>query len=278
MHHTRRVLITGASSGIGLATAQLFAEHGWQVIACSRNAADIPPHPTIRVMTMDISAAASVEACFDILQKEGLHIDVLINNAGYGLRQSFTSMHEKDIADMFETNVFGTMRVTRAWLSSGKPHTQRTVITVGSFAGYMGMQSYSAYCATKHALEGWSESLAYDLASQAVTVKIVEPLNVVDTNFFQSDQFRAHEPVGKTVLPKLKAHDVAHTLVRAATDGKKQFRYIVARGLAMRAMRILHGVFPEIAMRLMHIRYRRLSADSGARIYTSEAGCEHNKP
>jgi short-subunit dehydrogenase len=271
MTQLRRVLITGASSGIGFAAAELFAEKGWHVIACTRHGEGHPAHPAIRALAMDVDDASSVEDCFRTLQHEGLNIDVIVNNAGHGLRLPFESMSDEEVLGMFQTNVLGTMRVTRAWLAS-EPKRGSVLINVGSLAGHMGMLYHSVYCATKHALEGWSESLAYELEPLGIAVKLVEPMGRVSSSFQAKasalEQDRtiplAHEAryrayalkVAKAPSP-LTSRDIAQDIYEAATDGSTALRRYRWPGFSVRAQCIIRRMLPSYALRLMALRYRR---------------------
>ncbi len=272
MTPNRSVLITGASSGIGFAAARLFARRGWHVIACTRTGTGHPEHPGIRGMRMDVDVPQSVDACFRTLRDDDTVPDVLVNNAGWGLCLPFEAMDEAEIAAMFQTNVFGTMRVTRAWLSALGPDRAGTVITVGSLAGEVGLAYHSAYCATKHAVEGWSESLRHEVGHTGIAVKIVEPLGRTATGFFRKAAVRERGREGTSrdakrhrlyaarqeYLPaSLTAEDVAETIARAATDGTSRSRYIVWRKPSERIFLLLHRLAPSLADRVRALRAAR---------------------
>lgn len=267
----KTVLITGASSGIGYATALMFAERGWHVIACSRTGDGHPLHAAIRGCKMDVALPSSVEECFEMFKKEQLMIDVIVNNAAVLLRLPHAMMTEADTLDMFQTNVLGPIRIARGWHAcNGKG----VLINVGSLAGYMGMLYHSTYCATKHALAGWSEALSYELEARGVTVKIVDPLSRVDTLFtdkaakeeqrrmtpVEEKHFQAYSASIKKSHSLLSAQQVAEVIWRAATDGKKTLHYTVCSSIAMRVMYALYRVAPGVVHRFMMKRYARLSA------------------
>lgn len=266
------ILITGTSSGIGRETALLFAEHGWQVIACTRDGQEHPAHSQIRGMAMDIDSAASIDACFDTLQKEGSVPAVIVNNAAWGVRVPFDAMRDDEMHGMLQTNVLGTMRVTQAWLKIRAAEEAGMMIVVSSFAGKAGLLYHSVYCATKWAIEGWAEALHYELAPRGISVKIVEPLNRIETAFFEKardrekertlspqtqERYAAYKEVSDKKEASLLARDVATTLYRAATDGKKRLRYPVGRGLFLPAFLLLRAVWPSLAISVLERRYRQ---------------------
>lgn len=266
------ILITGTSSGIGRETALLFAERGWQVIACTRNGREHPEHPQIRGIAMDIDSAASIDACFDTLQKEGNIPAVIVNNAAWGVRVPFDAMRDDEMHGMLQTNVLGTMRVTQAWLKMRAAEEAGMMIVVSSFAGKAGLLYHSVYCATKWAIEGWAEALHYELAPRGIRVKIVEPLNRIETAFFEKardrekertlspqtrERYAAYKEVSDKKETLLLARDVATALYRAATDGKKRLRYPVGRGLFLPAFLLLRAVWPSLAIRVLERRYRQ---------------------
>ena len=182
------VMITGASSGIGLATARLLAGDGYRVIATSRSMdrleglrleAEEQGLP-VRTVEMDINSDASVEAVMPGLLRDSGGINALVNNAGYGLRGPLHSVSTEEIRAQFETNVFAALRLTRAVLPGMVEKGKGTVVNVGSVVGRIGMPFSGAYSASKFALEGLSESMRMELWPLGVRVAIVEPGPVQD--------------------------------------------------------------------------------------------------
>ncbi|WP_422355352.1 SDR family oxidoreductase [Roseivirga pacifica] len=172
------ILITGASSGIGRATAALFASKGWNVIAGMRNTNDGEALKTtshILIVELDVTSLETIQTAINLgIEKFG-KIDTLLNNAGYAQYGIFESISDKKIRQQFEINLFGSMNVTRALLPHMRKQRQGTIINVSSGSGRFSVPLMSAYNASKFALEGFSESLAYELASQNIRVKIIEP-------------------------------------------------------------------------------------------------------
>jgi NAD(P)-dependent dehydrogenase (short-subunit alcohol dehydrogenase family) len=193
---SKTVLITGASSGIGKATAEFFAERGWNVAATMRspNESDLASKSkAIRLFRLDVTDPSSIEACVaDVIAEFG-GIDVVVNNAGYGLVGPFEAQTDAQIRRQFETNLFGVMNVTRAVLPHMRERKAGRIVNVASIAGRMTIPLYSAYCSTKWALEGFSEALWLELRHQNIKVKIIEP-GVIRTDFFERSQEVATKP------------------------------------------------------------------------------------
>jgi NAD(P)-dependent dehydrogenase (short-subunit alcohol dehydrogenase family) len=172
--------ITGTSSGFGRLLAEKVLERGGKVIATARNVAKIADlaekYPqTAKVVALDVTDPASIdEAVEEAIMAFG-HVDVLVNNAGYGLAGAIEEATEDEFMPVFETNVFGLIRVTRAFL----PHLRRqragNIVNLSSIGGLIGSAGWGYYNASKFAVNGFSEALAAELAPLGVHVTIVEP-------------------------------------------------------------------------------------------------------
>ena len=159
----KTILITGASSGFGKTTAQYFAEHDWNVIATMRQpeqAQDLKNIKNVLVNRLEVEDEASIVKSL----REGIdrfgRIDALVNNAGFGLFGLFEATPKEKIQEQFAVNVFGVMNVTRAILPHFRQNKGGIILNIGSGAGVFGLPMISLYCASKFALEGFSESLA----------------------------------------------------------------------------------------------------------------------
>lgn len=236
------VLITGASSGIGRATALMFAEKGWTVAATMRTPekSDLGSlSDRIKVFQLDVTDQASVDrAVADVIAQCGA-IDVVVNNAGYGLMGPFEAQTEAQIRRQFECNVFGVMNVTRAVLPHMRERRQGRIVNVGSAAGRMTIPLYSMYSATKWALEGFSEGLWLELRQHNIKVKIIEP-GMIKTDFFERSRevatkpgLTAYDEFTEAVMPNIKAWEdagadpdvVARSIWRASTSFWPRLRY-----------------------------------------------------
>jgi short-subunit dehydrogenase len=240
---SKTVLITGASSGIGKASARLFSEKGWNVIATMRQPAkeqDLIHHHNILVTQLDVQQPGTIAAAIQAgIAKFGA-IDVLVNNAGYGEFGIFESTPREQTLAQFEVNVIGVMDTIRAILPHFRERKAGAVINISSGAGRFTLPMISLYCASKFALEGFSEALSFELSALNISVKIVEPGGTT-TNFMKVSGERA--AAGKPIADyddfvaaagkmfdtmrdmQLKtAEEVADVIYEAATDGKDTLR------------------------------------------------------
>lgn len=230
------VLITGASKGIGKATAEHFAKNGWRVYAAVRDMRGVHfTHPEITVIQMDVDSPGSIMRAFHLLKTK---IDVLVNNAGFGLYGPFESYSEHELEHQFKTNVLGVARVSRAALPLMQPNG--VLINVSSVAGRIGMPYYSLYSSSKFAVEGLTEALHYELASRPIRVKLVAP-STVRTNFFNTRAAApTHTAQGKALTAFYEqqfsqgdeADTIAKLIYRAATDGSTKLFYAPKRAHA----------------------------------------------
>jgi NAD(P)-dependent dehydrogenase (short-subunit alcohol dehydrogenase family) len=242
----KTVLITGASSGLGKTTAKYFAGNGWNVVATMRSPdreKDLASLNDVLVTRLDVQDRDSISAAIEAGIARFGKIDVLINNAGFGLFGVFETISREKVQEQFDVNVFGVMEVTRAIL----PHFRKTkgglILNISSGAGIYTLPLISLYCATKFALEGFSESLAYELTSQNIVVKIIELGGIVSTNFGKRSgaeaalnsslaDYDAFVAGANAIFAGLRAErrateeDVAKVIFTAATDGTNQLRYV----------------------------------------------------
>ncbi|NDK39043.1 SDR family NAD(P)-dependent oxidoreductase [Pseudoxanthomonas gei] len=177
----KTALITGCSSGYGLATALHFHAQGWQVIATMRRPrADLLPAAAgIRVLALDVTDAESIARALD----HAGPIDVLVNNAGVGLFGAFEATPMATVREIFDTNTFGTMAMCQAAIPRFRERGAGTIVNVTSSATLAPFPLVAAYTASKTAIEGFSESLALELAQFGVRTRLVEPGYCPDTRF-----------------------------------------------------------------------------------------------
>ena len=237
----KTILITGASTGIGHSSAIHFAEKGWNVAATMRNTErgkDLLIHPNIRLFHLDVVDEISIrKAISDTLSAFG-GIDVLFNNAGYALAGAFEAMTQEQIRKQFDTNVFGVMNVTRAILPYFREQKKGTIITTTSMGGLITFPVWSAYHSTKWALEGFMESLQYELRPFNIRVKNIEP-GSIQTEFGHSMQVatmeaynayvaKAQENMMGTYKTAPGPDIVARKVFQAANDTSFRLRYPVS--------------------------------------------------
>ena len=190
MNDQKVVVITGSSSGIGLESALILARNGYITYATMRSpekdtsikAAVQNEGLPIKVVQLDVTDNISVKNAIDQIVSEAGRIDVLVNNAGYGLVGALEDLSIEEIKSQYETNLFGLIRVTHAVLPTMRKQRSGRIINISSGAGIFGYPGGSAYVSTKFAVEGLSESIAYELEAFGIKVVLVEP-GFIRTNF-----------------------------------------------------------------------------------------------
>lgn len=177
----KTVLITGGSSGYGLETARYFHEKGWSVIATMRNPRDglLPASERIRMLPLDVTDPESIAAA---VEKAG-PIDVLVNNAGIGVVGAFEATPMAHVRKVFETNTFGVMAMTQAAIPQMRERRSGVIVNVTSSVTLAAMPLAAAYTASKQAIEGFTGSLAHELATFDIRAKLVEPGYAPTTRF-----------------------------------------------------------------------------------------------
>ena len=241
---SKTVFITGASSGIGKATALYFQQHGWQVAATmrkTRDGADLAALPGVCVYELDVTDRGSIATAVAQALVDFKRIDVLINNAGYGLAGPFELATEAMIMRQFDTNLFGVFRTTSALLQHLRENGGGVIINVTSIGGLVTLPFNSIYHATKFGLDGYSTSLNYELNPFGIQVKVVAPGGVATDFATRSLELTAPaEDAGlyKNALEKVLARfsanvpnyssgeQIASVIYEAATDNKPQLRYL----------------------------------------------------
>src|SRR5918994_941829 len=184
-------VVTGSSTGIGYETSLILARSGFLTYATMRNlnkSENIKSVATrenllLRIKQLDVTNDVSVKNAIQTITSEAGRIDVLVNNAGYGLNGAFEDLAMDEIKAQYETNVFGLIRTTQAVLPTMRRQKSGTIVNISSGAGRFGLPGASAYVSTKFAVEGLSESMSYELEPFGIKVVIVEP-GVIRTKFF----------------------------------------------------------------------------------------------
>ena len=239
---TQTILITGSSSGIGKATAQLFADKGWNVAATMRTPSkgqDLAEHERIEVIELDVTDKASIDrAVKETLDKFG-RIDVLLNNAGYGTFGPAEYAPDEEIRKLFDTHVFGVVDLSKAVLPTMRAQKSGILFNVSSIGGQMTFPFISYYHSAKWALEGFSESLSYELAPLGIKVKILEP-GAIGTGFMNSmfNHLGEGENDYSASVQRMMSNFegmtsnmstpelVAEVVYEAVTDGTDRIRYL----------------------------------------------------
>ena len=208
------VLITGCSSGIGRATAALFADEGWVVYATARDEADLAPLADRGCHTdeLDVTVAADVERVVDRIVEEQGHLDCLVNNAGYGQYGPLEDVPADELGRQFDVNVYGPHRLARAVLPHMREAEDGTIVNVSSVSGRLSVPGSGAYSASKHALEAMSDALRGEVEGFGVDVAVVEP-GPVATNFGERSREEASEGLDRR-------EDVYGWVYEAVEDGR----------------------------------------------------------
>ncbi len=207
---TKTILITGCSSGFGKLTAKLFHEKGWNIIATMRSPekeTELTQLSNVFVTKLDVTDKESIKSAIQNgIEKFG-SIDVLVNNAGYGGLSMFEQFTEDQIYAMYETNVFGLMRVCREVMPLMRKQKSGTIINVTSMAGHLGLAFASTYSSSKFAVQGFSEALAIECRPFNIKVKTVAP-GAYGTNFNTStdNSMENGDEELKTQAQKFAAH------------------------------------------------------------------------
>jgi NAD(P)-dependent dehydrogenase (short-subunit alcohol dehydrogenase family) len=182
------ILITGCSSGYGLETARYFLVNGWNVIATMRTPREdiLPRSERLRILPLDVTSEASISATVEAAGP----IDVLVNNAGIGVVGAFEATTMSHIRKVFETNTLGVMAMAQAVIPQMRVRRSGAIVNVTSSATLAAMPLASAYTASKQAIEGFTGSLAYELAYFGIRAKLVEPGYAPTTRFSQNTSVR----------------------------------------------------------------------------------------
>jgi len=255
---TRTIFITGSSTGLGRATAMLFAGKGWKVIATMRSPdaeTELTKVPGITVMALDVTNPVQITETAQKALALG-PVDVLFNNAGFGLAGAFEGAADEQLVKEINTNLLGVMRVTQAFLPAMRERRQGVIITTTSIGGLVTFPFNSVYHATKWGLEGWSESLAFELAPFGIRVKTVAPGGIA-TDFASRSLVLTQHPaytqaVGRTFAaftdPQRRAlastaDEIAQAVWRVAHDESDRVSFVAGRDAeATFAQRLAVGI------------------------------------
>jgi NAD(P)-dependent dehydrogenase (short-subunit alcohol dehydrogenase family) len=251
-------IVTGASSGIGQATAERLAVAGYKVYGTSRRGAQSGQR-SFEMLPLDVTSDASVEAAVtEVMRVEG-HIDLLVNNAGFGVAPAGAEESSIDQArSIFDTNFFGIVRMTRAVVPHMRRHGSGRIINIGSVLGFLPMPYGALYAATKHAVEGYSESLDHELRTRGIRVSVVEPAytktqfdaNVLEPDAKLDEYREVRAALGKRLKEVMTVADqpsvVADVVLQAASAARPKLRY-TAGGVAGR-LRLLRRFAPAGVM------------------------------
>ena len=239
----KTIFITGAGAGLGKATAKLFQSKGWQVIATMRNPekeTELTELKNVAVLKLDVTDASQINNTVQqVIEQYG--VDVVLNNAGYGLIGPLEAFSDAQITRQIDTNLLGVIRVMNAFTPYLRNKGEGVFITITSMFGLVGYPTCSVYSATKWALEGFCECMAYDLATFGVQVKTIAP-GGIQTDFasrsLDGAQHEAYLPLMAKVSEgyseeKISNYStpqqIADVIYEAATDNNDQLRYLAGQ-------------------------------------------------
>jgi NAD(P)-dependent dehydrogenase (short-subunit alcohol dehydrogenase family) len=210
-------LITGCSTGLGKSLAQAVLDAGFNAVVTARDVRTIEAlasgHPdTAAAVALDVTNKAEIESAVKLAEQRFGSVDVLVNNAGYGYRAAVEEGDDKDVADLFATNFFGTVAMIKAVLPGMRARRCGTILNVSSIAGRLAAPGSGYYSATKFAIEGLSDALRKEVAPLGIRVTIVEP-GAFRTDFAGRSLHQAKANIGdyaSTAGPRRKENDKTH--------------------------------------------------------------------
>jgi NAD(P)-dependent dehydrogenase (short-subunit alcohol dehydrogenase family) len=235
-------LVTGVSSGIGRATATLLSERGFRVFGTMRRPSQTNgPLRNVEVVRLDVGDEESVRSCVRSVLDQAGRIDALVNNAGYTLIGALEETSLEEAKKVFETNFFGVLRMSQAVLPMMREQGYGRIANVGSVAGFLPMPYQGIYAASKHALEGYSESLDHEVRQFGVRVSVIEPgfarTNIGQNSQLASQPLAAYDNDRNRIITAIresiaKGEDpvrVASVILEALTSVSPRLRYLAGR-------------------------------------------------
>lgn len=249
MKDKKTVLVTGCSSGIGYATCFVFARNNFATYGSVRDLSKAERIQEItnreklplKIIRLDVNEDESIRIAIQKIISDSGRIDILINNAGYGMFGPIEEISIEEIKEQFETNFFGTIRLIKAIVPIMRKQRKGTIVNISSMVGRFGVPLNAAYVSSKFALEGLSESISFELQEFGIKVILVEP-GVIQTDFFQNLKIRGNDtksPYNKLMdkrIAFLKAamknsvsssDQVANTILHAANSRDPDMRYVI---------------------------------------------------
>lgn len=273
----RVALVTGASSGFGLVTARRLAALGYRVFGTNRSGQGNTPD--VEMLALDVDTDSSVVACIAELMRRTGRLDVLVNNAGRALVGACEETSAAEARALFETNVFGVMRVSAAVLPIMRQQRSGTIVNVGSVSGFVGVPFHGVYAASKHALAGYTEALRHEVRGFGVQVCVVEPaahktgIQMARPQHLLSIYDQGRQTVEAIIRKQIDTGNsperVADVIVAAVRKGAPRVRYRIGLKalLAVWGLRLLPMRLWELAVR----REFRLAAAAPGGQRTSRA-------
>lgn len=264
----KTIFITGASSGLGKATARIFQAKGWKVIAAMRSPekeTELAQLQNVTLIQLDVTNPQQITTAVAQALAQGA-VDVVFNNAGYGLMGALEALSDEQVVKQIDTNLLGVIRVTQAFIPHFRERKQGVFISTTSMGGFLTFPLHSIYHAAKFGVEGWSEGMAFELGLHNIRIKTVAPGGIA-TDFLGRSLDKSSHPGYQEMENKLFAvvdsmmqaasapEQIAAVVYEAATDGKDQIRYVAgedAKAMYARRLEIGNEAFrKEIEQQIM---------------------------
>ncbi|HVE36637.1 MAG TPA: SDR family oxidoreductase [Nitrososphaeraceae archaeon] len=249
MKSKRTVLVTGCSSGIGLATCHVLSRNNFMTYGTARNLSKAKKiqdlingeNLSLKILRLDVNDNQSIKIAVKKILTDTGRIDVLINNAGYGMFGPVEEITTQEVKKQFETNFFGTIRLIKAIVPIMRKQGNGTIVNISSMVGRFGVPLNSAYVSSKFAVEGLSESISFELEEYGIRVIVIEP-GVVKSDFFQNVKVKGmnlESPYQKLMERRVNfldkamknsltsSYDVADTILDALNSKDPKFRYVI---------------------------------------------------
>lgn len=249
MKSKRTVLVTGCSSGIGLATCHVLSRNNFMTYGTVRNLSKAKKiqdlinreNLSLKILRLDVNDNQSIKLAVKKILTDTGRIDVLINNAGYGMFGPVEEITTQEVKKQFETNFFGTIRLIKAIVPIMRKQANGTIVNISSMVGRFGVPLNSAYVSSKFAVEGLSESISFELEEYGIRVIVIEP-GVVKSDFFQNVKVKGmnlESPYHKLMERRVNfldkamknsltsSYDVADTILEALNSKDPKFRYVI---------------------------------------------------
>jgi NAD(P)-dependent dehydrogenase (short-subunit alcohol dehydrogenase family) len=249
MKSKRTVLVTGCSSGIGLATCHVLSRNNFMTYGTVRNLSKAKKiqdlinreNLSLKILRLDVNDNQSIKLAVKKILTDTGRIDVLINNAGYGMFGPVEEITTQEVKKQFETNFFGTIRLIKAIVPIMRKQGNGTIVNISSMVGRFGVPLNSAYVSSKFAVEGLSESISFELEEFGIRVIVIEP-GVVKSDFFRNVEVKGmnlESPYHKLMERRVNfldkamknsltsSYDVADTILEALNSKDPKFRYVI---------------------------------------------------
>jgi NAD(P)-dependent dehydrogenase (short-subunit alcohol dehydrogenase family) len=260
-------LVTGVSSGIGRETAQLLAERGFHVFGTVRDPRTAVGIDGVELIRLDVTDAAAVTEAVQLVIERAGRLHALVNNAGYALTGALEETSVQEAQKQFDTNFFGVLRVTQAVLPAMRRQGFGRIVNISSVAGFLPLPYMGIYAASKHALEGYSETLDHEVRQFGIRVSLVEPgftktkietnsrLALTKLDAYTDERKHVAESIEQKIANRASTRAVAEVVYRALTAGSPRLRYPVGEGIGLTRLRrfLPAGMFDKGFRKQFHL-------------------------